>query len=191
MVFLMLACNSSRSTKSKEEAAPAAPSDPVATNGAKPADDDYQSPPVPPELDSTVVFLMTQEALGARIDIDALLHVSQKIFEAVSKLHMSKQLKPVPMSVFLAVKPGGKLKTWAVGIDGPLDPADAALIEASTSSVKAPAVLGAIALAFAYPRKGHDLTGAPPFPQSWKDAAARAGETLSIPEGLLAAVWPD
>ncbi len=36
-----------------------------------------------------------------------------------------------------------------------------------------------------------NVAGPPPMPQAWKEAARTAGKPLMIPDGMLAAVWPD
>lgn len=150
-----------------------------------------KEPFVPPNLESTIVLLMPDQEIGPRVDVDSLVSLSQSISEVVGRLHERHEIDAVPMTIFVAVKPGGKIKTWAEGIDAPLSPADAALLEAQTSAATAPRVTGSIALAFAYPSESKPLQGIPPVPRAWRDAAAEAGKALQIPDGLLAAVWPD
>lgn len=98
---------------------------------AKPAAAEHAEPsasPLPAELEAKIVFLMTQEEMGSRVAIDPLVELSKDIEVVVSGLYARKEIAVVPLSVVVGVKPGGRMKVWAVGIDGPLKPEDEALI---------------------------------------------------------------
>jgi len=148
-------------------------------------------PALPKELDHEIVLLMPQDELGARVQADALAAQIQGISAEVLRLYASGKIRVAPMGVFVAVKPNRRVKIWVEGIEGAISAEDAALIERQASAVTGPEVRGAIAYVCAFPRKGANLVGPPPLPQPWRDAAKRAGKTLALPDGILAAVWPD
>jgi hypothetical protein len=156
-------------------------------------DDPDHGPPsvLPGELDHEIVLLMPQDHLGARVDADALAAQIHGIGVEVVRLYARGEICVAPMGVFIAVKPNRRVKIWVEGIEGSLSAEDAALIERRASAVTAPEVRGAIAYVCAFPRKGTNLAGPPPLPQAWKEAARTAGKPLMIPDGMLAAVWPD
>jgi hypothetical protein len=157
-----------------------------------PIDADHGPPPaLPGELEHKVVLLMPEDRLGARVGTDGLAAQIDGIGTEVKRLYASGKIQVAPMSVFVAVKPDRRVKIWVEGIEGSLSAEDAALIERHASAVTAPDVSGAIAYVHAFPRKGTDVAGPPPLPHAWKEAARTAGKTLVLPDGMLAAVWPD
>jgi hypothetical protein len=148
-------------------------------------------PQLPGELEHQVVLLMPQAQLGDRVDTAALAAQIQAISAEVVRLYADGEIRVAPMGVFVAVKPNRRVKIWVEGIDGALAANDAALIEKRAGAVTAPEVRGAIVYVCAFPRKGTPASGPPPLPLAWKEAARTAGKTLSLPDGMLAAVWPD
>jgi hypothetical protein len=156
-----------------------------------PTSDPAEVAPLPAELEAKIVFLMPQEDMGSRVAIDPLVELSKDIEAIVCGLYARHEIAAVPLSVFVGVKPGGRMKVWAVGIEEPLEPAEASLLEQRASTAKAPSVSAPIALAFSYPRKAKPTAGAGPLPLAWKDAAKTAGRTLMIPDGMFSVVWPD
>lgn len=166
-------------------AAPGAPaSDPAPASSG-------QASPLPAELDPIVVLLMPEAELAARVEISALSSQLRAIHEAIAKTYASGEILVAPLGLFVAVKPGRRVKVWAQGIEAPLRGEDAALLEERASAVPAPDVSAPIVVACAFSRKGSKLTGPPPMPLAWREASRAAGEGLSIPDRLLAAVWPD
>jgi len=158
--------------------------------GAVPA----PSPPallLPSSLESVVVLLMTQEQLGARVDTDAMVALTHAVEADVAGLYWRGEIEEGPLALFVLVKPGRRCKVWAEGIDRELSAKDAAVLETHTAAWKAPDVRGIISLAFTYQRKSKRSPGPPQLPRAWRDAAAKAGRTLELPDGLAAAVWPD
>jgi hypothetical protein len=156
-------------------------------------DDPERGPPpvLPEELDHKIVLLMAQDQLGARVGTDALAAQIQGISAEITQLYARGEIRVAPMGVFVAVRPNRRVKIWVEGIEGSLSAEDAALIERRASDVTAPEVRGAIIYVCAFSRKGKDVAGPPPLPQAWKEAAKTAGKTLELPDGMLAAVWPD
>jgi uncharacterized protein YoaH (UPF0181 family) len=152
------------------------------------------SPPallLPSSLESVVVLLMSQEQLGARVDTDAMVTLTRAVEADVAGLYWRGEIEEGPLALFVLVKPDRRCKVWAEGIDRELSAKDAAVLETHTAAWKAPDVRGIISLAFTYQRKGKRSAGPPQLPRAWRDAAAKAGRTLELPDGLAAAVWPD
>lgn len=152
------------------------------------------SPPallLPSSLESVVVLLMPQQQLGARVDTDAMVTLTRAAEADVAGLYWRGEIEEGPLALFVLVKPGRRCKVWAEGIDRELSAKDAAVLETHTAAWKAPDVRGIISLAFTYQRKGKRSAGPPQLPRAWRDAAAKAGQTLELPDGLAAAVWPD
>lgn len=165
---------------------------PAAEQRAAPKVADRPEPAtLPAELEDKIVFLMPQEEMGSRVSVDALVELSKDVEVAVTGLYARKEIPAIPLSVFVGVKPGGRMKMWAVGIEEPLEPAAATLIEQRAGTAKAPTVTAPIALAFSYSRKAKPVAGAGPLPLVWKNAAKSAGRTLMIPDGMFSVVWPD
>lgn len=163
---------------------------PATTRGGD--DPDHDPPPVlPRELDHTIVLLMPDDLIGARVDAVALAAQTREIVAEVARLYARGEICVAPMGVFVAVKPNRRVKIWVEGIEGSLSSEDAALIERRASAVTAPEVRGAVAYVCAFLRKGTNVAGPPPMPQAWKEAARTAGQDLMIPDGMLAVVWPD
>jgi len=95
------------------------------------------------------------------------------------------------MVLYVAAKPGKGVRTWAVGLEAPLKPDDAARIEEKTRAVAFPTVHAAIAFSLVYPRKGTGIPGGTtPMPEEWREATRKAGRELAIPDELLLHVWP-
>jgi hypothetical protein len=146
---------------------------------------------LPAELDSVVVLLVPEAELAARVEVKALAAQIGAIREAVLMAYARGEIRVAPLGLFVAVKQGRRVKAWAEGIEEPLRGEDAALLEERASAVAAPDVSGPIAFALAFPRKGARLAGPPPLPLAWRDAARTAAVGLSVPDGILAVVWPD
>ncbi len=154
-------------------------------------DEPEPAPPLPGELEQTIVLLMPQDELGARVTTNALSEQIRCISAEVSQLYSRGKIQVSPMGVFVAVKPNRRVKVWVEGIEGDLSPDDAALVERHASAVTAPTVTDAITYVCAFPRKGAGLSGPPPLPQAWREASKTAGKALLLPDGMLAEVWPD
>jgi hypothetical protein len=148
-------------------------------------------PDAPEELEHKIFLLMSQDQLDARAETDALTAQVHGISTAVLRLYARGMIRVAPMGVFVAVKPNRRVKVWVEGIEGPVPAEDVALIERLASAVAAPDVRGAIAYVCAFLRNGTDVAGPPPLPRVWKEAARAADRTLMLPDGMLAAVWPD
>ena len=146
---------------------------------------------LPGELEHKVVLLMPDQEVGDRVDAAALAAQVHGILLEIAGLFARGEIRVAPIGVFVAVKPDQRSKIWVEGIEGALAAEDVALIERRASAVSAPQVRGAIAYACAFPRKGAHAAGPPPLPQAWKAAAQAAAQPLRIPDGMLAAVWPD
>jgi hypothetical protein len=150
-----------------------------------------QRSPLPAELEPQIVLLTPEAELAARVELGALTTQLRAIHEAIAKAYAIGEILVAPLGLFVAVKPRRQVKVWAEGIAEPLRREDAALLEERASAVPAPDVSAPIVFAYAFSRKSTKLTGPPPMPLAWREASRTAGDRLSIPDGLLAAVWPD
>jgi hypothetical protein len=145
----------------------------------------------PTGLDFLVVLLMTQQQVSERIDRPDMVGLTRLVQQEVNGLYFRGEIEQAPLALFVLVKPGPRMKVWAEGIDRELRPEDVALFEARTPAWKAPDVRGTIALAYTYQRSRGHSADPPRLPRAWRDAATQAGQTLEMPDGLAAAVWPD
>jgi hypothetical protein len=146
---------------------------------------------LPTSLESVVVLLMTQDQLAARVDTKVVVALSRTVEAEVAGLYWRGEIEEGPVALFVIVKPGRRLKVWAEGIDRQLSPKDTTALETRAAAWASPDVRGVITLAYTYRRKADRSAGPPQLPRAWRDAAAKAGKTLDLPDGLAAAVWPD
>jgi tetratricopeptide (TPR) repeat protein len=172
---------------------------PLAASAARPqhgapeslAPETRERPQLPAELELSIVLLITSEQLGDRVDTDELVDHIAPAQEEIVGVYARGEIRPAPMALFVAIKPGRRVKVWVEGIDCQLAAEDLALIERRTSAWRAPAVSGPVTFAYAFRRKDQPVAGAPRLPRAWAEAARKAGKTLALPDELVAAVWPD
>jgi len=149
------------------------------------------TPQSPPGLDLVVVLLMPQDQLSARVSANELVGLTRLVERNLNSLFASDYIEIAPLSLFVLVKPGKRMKIWVEGIDRQLRPQDTALLEAQSNAWQAPDVRDTIALAYTWELARTQRNGPPQLPSAWRDAARAAGKTLDLPDGLAAAVWPD
>jgi hypothetical protein len=119
-----------------------------------------------------------------------------KKIEAECKSFLAKETQPSRLVVVVAVKPGKQSKFWF--IPSATKGSHLAELEKKLEAVPAIdvyggpfafAVCGKIAGGDPVAKEGKDE--GPPIPQEWKDSVKDAKESVRVPDGFLAKLWPD
>jgi len=147
--------------------------------------------------DSPVTFKMTsvrlyqpQDVVGARVTVEDLAVAAKEVeaaFAAATAGDWYPKIEGVLVAV--AVRPGRAQHVWCDFI-GNIAPRDAARLEAALAKTRAPATKGLIAYALNFARAGHKVV-LPEIPKSWQEVAKKAGRPILIPDGVVAALWPE
>jgi CHAT domain-containing protein/tetratricopeptide (TPR) repeat protein len=155
------------------------------------ASETSQRPELPADLELTIVLLMPPEQILSRVDSSEMTDHVRAVCDELVGVYAREEIWPAPMGVFVAIKPGRRLKVWVKGIDCELAAEDVALIERRSSAWRVPAVTRAVTFACKFTYKDQPLAGSLPTPRAWAEASHHAGKTLSLPDELIDAVWPD
>lgn len=134
---------------------------------------------------------MPPEQILSRVDRSEMTDHVRAVCDELVGVYAREEIWPAAMGVFVAIKPGRRLKVWVEGIDCELAAEDVALIEHRSSAWRVPAVTRAVTFACKLTYKDQPLAGSPPTPRAWAEASHDAGKTLSLPDELIDAVWPD
>lgn len=142
-----------------------------------------------------VILYQTDDVLQARVpDVKELAAYTQAI-EAACHEYFTEEARPnPPFYVVTAVKPGKVARVWFITPDAKetarLEPLKKKLEAVPAMAVNAGPVVLAIADEPTMKAEGQKADG-PPTPAEWQEAAKGTKERLSMPDGILALLWPD
>jgi len=140
-----------------------------------------------------LALYQSEEVLRPRLpDVQSLADYHRAL-AAVCTAFFAAEEKPENFSVVVALKPGNLSKVWFVSSHRS-DLTPLASLRDTLEAVPTFAVSrGPVAFAIVGRIAGGDPgrpEGSPPWPEEWK-AVARGVQGLSVPDGILARLWPD
>lgn len=145
-----------------------------------------------------VVLYQPDEVLSPRLpDVSAFSDYVKRL-QKVCVEYFEKEEKPETLHVVIAVKPGKKSRVWFVSAKRPNMKALVPLREKLEKVPAAEVFGGSVVFAVSGSIAGGDgkakvVAGEfrPPIPKEWEEAVKGRKETVEVPDGFLARVWPD
>ncbi len=107
-------------------------------------------------------------------------------------LRSSPNIGPLQYSIIVAIKPGGKIKTWAYAPDEAkaIVLSKTVTLDPTKPLPTVPAVSGLLLFGLNWSLNGGAISNTNPTPKEWQDQAKALGRTIEIGE-LVEILWPD
>lgn len=141
-----------------------------------------------PGLDRPVFISYTPDAAG---DGDHEVASTRKIVQTIGGLMQRGEVAVKPVVVYLALRPGRRVRTWVEGLDGTLEPAEQALLTQRTGEITPGDADRLFVIAIVFPRPGQQVNAFDlPMPREWRAGMLRASRPLTVP-GLMRIVWAE